>query len=401
MIQRKIALFLIFFCWLFCFLEKTFPQTSSFKVRVTEEVANIRQNPDIRSPIIAQVPQNTLLLGLKREGEWIFVTWTEEGNLKKQGYIHESLVALVEPEERAEEKKVEAKEEDKEQKAREEKSKETLLAKKEPEIKSSPVINKSGPKKSALRLNLAPGGEFVSLSPINESSSGLASLMADLLNSPQADSISSLRWLRAASLEFQIPLKDNFSVIGQFSGIHGEKKNSIFYKIEGFQPNLFIQSKILTFPIAFLLNYEIWSFLSLALGPEIIPIEFRYLYRLELAKTREEWSGKAKSWGYGLKGRISFTSWLSTKVGLYLEIGGRRAKIRDFEGKDTHLWPTGEKTEEEGKLYFFQVRTSPDHLRSLLFIRAKRPAEAGIQSVEEASLNLSGVTLRFGFSFRF
>lgn len=405
MIRRNSSL-ILFLIFLFLSFPLTIAsQTSSFKLRVTEELANIRQHPDIRSPILVQVTQNTILYGLKREGEWYLVTWADEIGTWRTGYIHESLVAVVEAEITTQEKKIETTEIKKE-----EKKTEAEIQKKEPTLKPGPIKKEpekplkpllTQPKKRAFKINLAPGLEFLALSQVNEANAGLASLIADLLNNQQEKTVSSLHWMPAASVEVQLPLKSPFSALFQVSGILAQKKNSISYRNSFYQPSLLMESQLQVVPVAFLLSFDPWSSISLAAGPEIIWAEYRYLYRLHLEKTQEEWQGKARTWGYGLKGKINLSAWLSSNVGLSIEIGGRMAKVSGFEGKDTHLLVSGEKAEEKGKLYFFHVRTSPENIYSLLFIREKKPSEAGVEEAHEATLNLSGLTIRFGLSFRF
>jgi len=400
-----LILFLILFFCSFPF--KVLAQTSSFKLRVTEEVANIRQNPDIRSPIIVQVVQNTLLYGLKREGEWYLVTWADEAGTWRKGYIHESLVTMVEggpavPEKH--EKKEEMAEIKKEKKAEPEIPQSVPVQrpfpeKKEPEKEAPASLGQA--QKQGFRLNFAPGLEFLSLSQINDSRAGLASLIGDLLNSQQKETLSPFHLLAAASLELQIPLKSVFSAVFQVSGISAQRKNTIVYNTPGIQSSLFLESRLQALPLSFLLSFNPSNFLSLAAGPEIIWAEYRYLYRLNLEKTQEEWAGKARTWGSGFKGRVNLAVWLSSNLGLLLEMGGRMARLTGFEGIDTHLLPSGEKAEEKGRLYYFQVRSSPDHLYSLIFIRQKRPTEAGVEGAEEATLNFGGLSFRCGLSFRF
>jgi hypothetical protein len=209
--KKYLILFLILFFFSFPF--EVSAQTSSFKLRVTEEVANIRQSPDIRSPILIQVVQNTLLHGLKREGEWYLVTWADEAGTWRTGYIHESLVTVVEGGPTGQEKKEETADIPREKKAepvipRTESAQKPLPEKKEPEKRVPTLLSR--PKKQDFRLNLAPGLEFLSLSQINDSRTGLVSLMADLLNSQQKETVSPFHWLPAGSLELQIPIKSSF-----------------------------------------------------------------------------------------------------------------------------------------------------------------------------------------------
>ena len=48
------------------------------KLRVTAEIANIREKPDIGSAIVSQVPRDTILTGVSRDGDWYFVNLVSE-----------------------------------------------------------------------------------------------------------------------------------------------------------------------------------------------------------------------------------------------------------------------------------------------------------------------------------
>ena len=66
------------------------------KIKVTAEQANLREKPDIGSGIVQQIPEGTVLDADRKEGEWYFVRYTLEDGGVIGGYIHESLVQVVE-----------------------------------------------------------------------------------------------------------------------------------------------------------------------------------------------------------------------------------------------------------------------------------------------------------------
>ena len=66
------------------------------KVKVTAEQANLREKPDIGSSIVQQIPEGTVLEADRKEGEWYFVRYTLEDGGVIGGWIHESLVEVVE-----------------------------------------------------------------------------------------------------------------------------------------------------------------------------------------------------------------------------------------------------------------------------------------------------------------
>jgi hypothetical protein len=65
---------------------------ASIKIKVTAELANIRQKPSISSPIIRQFPEGTILEATVKEGEWYLITMEPDESGATAGYVHESLV---------------------------------------------------------------------------------------------------------------------------------------------------------------------------------------------------------------------------------------------------------------------------------------------------------------------
>src|SRR5665647_8643 len=66
------------------------------KVKISAEQANLREKPDIGSSIVQQIPEGTVLEADRKEGEWYFVRYTLEDGGVIGGWIHESLVQVVE-----------------------------------------------------------------------------------------------------------------------------------------------------------------------------------------------------------------------------------------------------------------------------------------------------------------
>lgn len=381
-------------------------QTTISKIRVSEEFANIRSQPDIRSPVLFQVARNTILNAIKKEGEWFLVSWKDEDGIERTGYIHESLVVVMPSEEEAAEAKKETgltqKKEVTQQAA-------TSPEKKQPELrpgeeKRPPAVTEkeaAGPKKAPFHLKLAPGAEFFALSQVNDAASGLAGFMADVWGEKETPSVTSFHWAPAASFEIGIPVRRGLAFQLSLSGVSGQQENVLGFSGKAANPSILIRSKLQTIPLSLLLNYEFLPFLAVALGPEVTAVEYRYTYRLSQENYLEEWSGKATAIAMGLRAKLTFTTWWLSRIGFYLEAGGRLEEVSGLKGKDTHLLPGGQSFEEEGKLYFFLVRSYGDRRYPVLFIRAKRPSEAGVEQPQEASFNLNGFSLRLGLVFRF
>ncbi|MBC8359235.1 MAG: hypothetical protein H8E54_09885 [Candidatus Aminicenantes bacterium] len=78
------------------FLTAAEAQEPITKLRVVTEQANIRLRPDIGSIIIQQVPLGKILESTKKEGEWYLIRIQTELGEQASGYVHESMVKVVE-----------------------------------------------------------------------------------------------------------------------------------------------------------------------------------------------------------------------------------------------------------------------------------------------------------------
>ena len=70
-------------------------QAGPLKLKVVTDQANIREEPDIGSPILHMVPRGTVLDGESKEGEWYRVSFVSDRGEMKTGYVHESLVIVT------------------------------------------------------------------------------------------------------------------------------------------------------------------------------------------------------------------------------------------------------------------------------------------------------------------
>ena len=98
---------------LFVLVTTTFIFSDDSKVRVTASKANIRLRPTSQSAIVSTVPLGAVLEVIKKEGNWYFVKLPPDPKgIIVTGYIHQSIVEVLEEMEkveRVEEKKIEEK----------------------------------------------------------------------------------------------------------------------------------------------------------------------------------------------------------------------------------------------------------------------------------------------------
>lgn len=105
----KVILFLVFFV----VLVTIFAFSDVSKVRVTASKANIRLKPTTQSEIISYVPIGAVLDVIKKDGDWYFVKLPpDEKGIVVTGYIHQSIVEVLEEMEKVEEIKIEEKKEE-------------------------------------------------------------------------------------------------------------------------------------------------------------------------------------------------------------------------------------------------------------------------------------------------
>jgi hypothetical protein len=66
------------------------------KLKVVTEQANIRLKPSIGSIIIKQVPQGTILESTTQQGDWFLIQLSPDELEQVSGYVHESMVIIIE-----------------------------------------------------------------------------------------------------------------------------------------------------------------------------------------------------------------------------------------------------------------------------------------------------------------
>jgi hypothetical protein len=124
------------------------------RVRVIVSRANIRQKPSLQSSILTQVSKGITLPVIKVEGDWYFVKLPpDEKGTEITGYIHKSIVEVVE----------EVKEATREQKEKEVKEEKKVEVEKEAEKVSEKAIEKplaSQEKKTVEIAKFIKGGKY-------------------------------------------------------------------------------------------------------------------------------------------------------------------------------------------------------------------------------------------------
>ena len=372
--------FFAFYLFLFLILICQVVPAASFKLKVTAEQANIREKPDILSSLLVQVPQGTILEAEGKEGDWFAVRIKQEEGGMILGYVHESLVSLVEaapPEEEA--PKIVAVPE----------------KKAPPPPPPSPVTRKPLP-----FFCFWAGGRSAWIGDLNEGAEGLARYLEFLLASRGEGEVGPLQLGIVFGGEIGLPLSSRLflSVGGEYYS--AGNSSSIEYST-GSENTLFMtQPKVQAVPLGISLSLYALPINYGKVGLEYTFATCRYSYRLEEGEIWQEWEGEAKGESFGIQAGVGVDLKLAPHLFLLLEGLYRDTLVKRLEGENHYRESTELISREKGPLYYFLVSAGDDS-HPLVFIRETPPSGAGVSEVREAELDLSGISLRIGIKIKF
>lgn len=358
------------------------------KVRVTAEQANIRELPDIGSAMLIQLPEGTVLDAEAREKDWYRVRFARRDGSVGTGWIHGSLVSPLEPD---------------------------ALPSRRPPIEKRPDIPvKALPRlvESKSRISAAPGkngillfggGSVLAMGDWNASMKGLADFYGAASGARPSSDPASLGLAYVLGFEFSFPLIDGLFLGLGADYIKSRSSSEISYERKETEDLLKIESHARALPIkAGLIFFPIPNFYAKG-SLQVIYAKAGYGYRFEEGESWREWTGEASALGLGGEAAVG-AEWTVFPGAVFVaEAGYRRAKIGGFKGSDIFNDSEGWTNTEDGRLYAYQaVLPGLDQKPfPLMFIRATRPAEAGISDARDAVVDLSGVSLKIGLKVLF
>jgi len=372
------------------------------KLKVTAEIANIRQKPSIGSPIVRQFPQGALLEATSKEGEWYLVQFDPDESGVTSGYVHESLVMTLE-------EAAPAKVPPPVQPPVEEKPKVVEKAeKREPEKPKIPeVIVRPEPRTQELppahaSLALGGGGIYAVVGDLNKAAQGLADLYSDQLGVSADQEITPVHITYLVGGELAIPLSSQFFISVGADYFHSKEESGLTFQEGLTTASLKVAPEITAVPIKLGLVFYPVSSLYFKVGASYYLAQCRYYYRFEQDYFWQEWAGEAKAQNIGFWGGLGFDLNLATNLAFFLEATSQFAPIKGFKGTGTVLTTyMVEPVSEEGTLYAFDATISSGHTYPMLFIRNKRPAEGGVENAREAEIDFTGIILKAGFRIKF
>jgi hypothetical protein len=384
------------------------------RLKVTAEVANIRQKPSISSLIVRQIPEGALLEASRKEGEWYLVALEPDETGTHSGYVHESLVlpldepAVPEKKTRIVERVAPPRPKPAETAATSER---TAPARTETApVRTPQAVAETRPAETdaygfePLRpaLVIGGGGLFAAVGDLNDGSQGLADYYGYQLGAAADQSLSLLRLAFPFEAEIQIPIGGRFALtIG--AGYVGSSKTSLLtYATTGSASTFSATPGFSAIPIkAGILYSPVPAFYAKA-GLMIISAKTSYTFHFAHDLFWQEWTGDASALGLGAYGALGVELALGPSIGFLIEAGGQFGKIGGFDGTGTYIDSTlDEAVTETGRLYAYDAKPTQFNSYPLTFIRSKRPTEGGVANAREATLNLLGASLKAGLKFKF
>jgi hypothetical protein len=395
----------------------------NYKLKVVAELANVRQTPNIGSPILKQISEGTLILSSERSGDWFKVSVQgPKGNLLS-GYVHYSLVSVEE----APDPRSNAGDRVDTEVLTQEKLKPPVAEKKSPPpkeksggsgtpdqipVKEKPGKTREGQMTGTVRekapsalppidIYLSGGGGLFSLGDLNTGARGLADFYADYFGSPPDGEISPLGMYTVFSGDIAVSLYPKISVGIGADYMDGKKTSRISY-VRGLSESIYAtRPEIRALPVRVFVLYNMSPHFYAKIGMEYCFTRCRYFYRLEDENFWQQWRGEARASGLGALGGFGMTLDLSSRLGFYFEVDGRYTKIDGFRGTDHYEDSTGLKSIENGKMYYYTAEVTGGNNFSLLYIRSRTPSEPGVVGPREAWVNFSGLAIKAGLLIRF
>lgn len=386
--QYAALLFAICFSLLLCAPAAV---ATPIKLRVTAELANVRERPDISSAVLKQVAEGTELEAERKEGEW-FAVWVEkeEGGFLL-GYVHESLVRVVEPPQKKEEDKQPA-----------QKPVEEPPQAQKPRPTQPPPRPQPGAEEKRYSLSLWIGPAYASVGDLNEGAAGMASYFESRYGGEAQAEVGSLHWGYLLALEFQVPLSSGFCVSFGAEYFSAERSSSGELALESSTGLYLFKPKVTAIPLSLSLVYYPVDPFYLKAGLDFNWARCAYLYRYEQGDFWERWKGGASSGSLGFHLGAGLNWSVHPNVSLVAEALYRQGKVGELQGEGSFRSSRGSDSSAEGTLYFWREMTTGKGYVPYVLVRDRDPSgEPGVTDAREAVFNLSGMSLRLGIRFRF
>jgi opacity protein-like surface antigen len=363
------------------------------KIKVTAEQANLREKPDIGSGIVQQIPEGTILEADKKEGEWFFVRYALEDGGIIGGYIHESLVEVVEGVIPPAETKPAEKLKPREARPKEPKPGRIRIGRIEPPDFSTGSI--------PLDISFSAGIGTVAPRDLNDGARGYANWYGGNLSLVPARNADALHIAPLAGFEVTYRLSPRVAIGLGADYMRGANGDGVDYTSEAAAETVKTRPAARAVPVKLIARFTPGAGLYIRGGLGIYTIKASYLYRIDGADSWQQSKGTATANGLGAEAAFGGEWEVAPKASVFVEAGFRIARFEKLTGKDVFTSSRGANATEVGTLYYFTKEALDGKTYPLLFIRGTVPDEDGVVDVRQAVINLSGTAIRAGVRYRF
>ncbi len=382
------------------------------QLKVTAEVANIRQKPSISSLIVRQIPEGGLLESTRKDGEWYLVKLDPDETGTTSGYVHESLVLPIgeAPSVPAQKPRIGAQVTPPRPKPAETDPEAAPARTVTPSRKEAPPASEPeyepepDPAAESRRpsLVITAGLLPMAVGDLNDGAQGLADYYAFQLEAGADGTIGPLKLVFPFEGEVRIPVGSGFSVTAG-AGYAGTSKTTLVAFPKTGQTNTYESSPGFSIiPIKVGVLFAPVPYFYAKAGLMAVRASASYAYHFAHDTFWQDWTGEASAFGFGAYGALGIDISLGSSFGFIFEAGGQLGKISGFEGAGTYYDSSmTAAAEETGTLYAYEVKPTSRDSFWLLYLRDKKPTEGGVYNAREASLNLLGLTLKAGLKLKF
>jgi hypothetical protein len=362
------------------------------KLKVSAEQANLREKPDIGSAVVQQIPEGAVLEADRKEGEWYLVRYTLEDGGVIAGYIHESLVIVLD---------------------------ESRAPTAKPETERRPG---SGPPKLPLGerpsggpawpkslipidIFLSAGGSTIIADDFNKGARGLADSNAAYLGYPSSGSVGTLRLTGLLGIEVFFRVRPWLSVGLGADFMTGWRSSRVTYPtgdLSLFIPHTNTRPSVQALPLKFGVRFYPRPDFYIRGSLAYYTVRAGYDYTFVASDVAwQEWTGRTTAHALGMEVAVGGEWRIGPRLLFFSEAGFRLAQLERFSGTGTSRDSAGGSASETGYLWYYQARGADGRSYNLLFVSPAEPAGADIRGARRAGLNLTGTAFRAGVKFRF
>lgn len=367
-------------------------QARATKIRITAEQANLREKPDIGSSIVQQIPQGAVLEADKKDGEWYFVRYALEDGGVIGGWIHESLVEVVETAAPVVERGRKPAERPADRPAGE-------PARPRQRPKLPPLEFRSGD--VPLEISFSLGAGTLAPGDLNDGVRGFVDWAAAEagLASPGGAQTLQAALLMGFELSYRLTPRWTIGLGADFTrGANAGEVDLVGTGVTGTaatKPSV----RVVPFKIGARFYPGAGFYARAAVG--LYAVKAGYLYRRGSADVWEQWKGSASASGLGGEAAFGGEWDIAPRTLFFAEAGLRLAGFDGLTGENVYTNSDRQSVREPGRLYYFRRPAGEAGDQPIVLVQGTEPSGEGISGVRQARINITGLVIRVGVRYRF